>query len=177
MQQINQNYFQLFDLSESFDLDLGKLSEKYHARQVEVHPDKFSGATEKDKLRAVQLTSYLNEAYSTLKAPIKRAAYLLTINGLNVESVSQNDLGMDLLLEQMQLRESLDALPKDESALKALGHLKSEVGEKLNLKQNNFSREFASGELTQAKRIFHELQFLHKLLLEIEAGEEQRLGY
>ena len=177
MQQINQNYFQLFDLSESFDLDLGKLSEKYHARQVEVHPDKFSGATEKDKLRAVQLTSYLNEAYSTLKAPIKRAAYLLTINGLNVESVSQNDLGMDLLLEQMQLRESLDALPKDESALKALGHLKSEVGEKLNLKQNIFSKEFASGELTQAKRIFHELQFLHKLLLEIEAGEEQRLGY
>ena len=79
MQQINQNYFQLFDLSESFDLDLGKLSEKYHARQVEVHPDKFSGTTEKDKLRAVQLTSYLNEAYSTLKAPIKRAAYLLTI--------------------------------------------------------------------------------------------------
>ena len=158
-------------------MDLGKLPEKYHPRQVEVHPDKFSGATEKDKLRAVQLTSYLNEAYSTLKAPIKRAAYLLTINGLNVESVSQNDLGMDLLLEQMQLRESLDALPKDESALKALGHLKSEGGEKLNLKQNNISREFASGELTQAKRIFHELQFLHKLLLEIEAGEEQRLGY
>ena len=177
MQQINQNYFQLFDLSESFDLDLEKLSEKYHARQVEVHPDKFSGATEKDKLRAVQLTSYLNEAYSTLKSPIKRAAYLLTINGLNVESVSQNDLGMDLLLEQMQLRESLDALPKDESALKALGHLKSEVGEKLNLKQNIFSKEFASGELTQAKRIFHELQFLHKLLLEIESSEEQRLGY
>ena len=86
-------------------MDLEKLSEKYHARQVEVHPDKFSGATEKDKLRAVQLTSYLNEAYSTLKSPIKRAAYLLTINGLNVESVSQNDLGMDLLLEQMQLRE------------------------------------------------------------------------
>ena len=177
MQQINQNYFQLFDLSESFDLDLEKLSEKYHARQVEVHPDKFSGATEKDKLRAVQLTSYLNEAYSTLKSPIKRAAYLLTINGLNVESVSQNDLGMDLLLEQMQLRESLDALPKDESALTTLSHLKSEVGEKLNLKQNIFSKEFASGELTQAKRIFHELQFLHKLLLEIESSEEQRLGY
>ena len=177
MQQINQNYFQLFDLSESFDLDLVKLSEKYHARQVEVHPDKFSGATEKNKLRAVQLTSYLNEAYSTLKSPIKRAAYLLTINGLNVESVSQNDLGMDLLLEQMQLRESLDALPKDESALTTLGHLKSEVGEKLNLKQNIFSREFALGELAQAKRTFHELQFLHKLLLEIESGEEQRLGY
>jgi hypothetical protein len=102
---------------------------------------------------------------------------LLTINGLNVESVSQNDLGMDLLLEQMQLRESLEALPKDESALTTLSHLKSEVGEKLNLKQNIFSREFALGELAQAKRTFHELQFLHKLLLEIESGEEQRLGY
>jgi len=64
------------------------LSEKYHARQVEVHPDKFSGATEKNKLRAVQLTSYLNEAYSTLKSPIKRAAYLLTINGLQFLFIS-----------------------------------------------------------------------------------------
>ena len=177
MQPINQNFFQLFELAESFDLDLDKLAEKYHAQQVEVHPDKFAAANEQDKMRAVQLTSYLNEAYSTLKSPIKRAAYLLTINGLDVESVNQNDLGMDLLLEQMQLRESLDDLPKDESALTELDRLKSDVSEKLSSKQLIFSKDIESGEFEKAKRIFHELQFLHKLFLEIEAGEEQRLGY
>ena len=177
MQPTNQNFFQLFELVESYDLDLDKLAEKYHAQQIEVHPDKFAAANEQDKMRAVQLTSYLNEAYSTLKSPIKRAAYLLAINGLDADSVTQNDLEMDLLLEQMQLRESLESLPNDESALAELERLKADVSEKLSNKQQCFSDDIESGEFVKAKRAFHELQFLHKLFLEIEAGEEQRLGY
>ena len=43
---------------------------------------------------------------------------------MDTESVNQNDLGMDLLMEQMQLRESLDELLKDESALPELDRLK-----------------------------------------------------
>ena len=96
---------------------------------------------------------------------------------MDTESVNQNDLGMDLLMEQMQLRESLDELPKDESALPELDRLKKDVIEKLSDKQNGFAGEVEQGEYVCAKKIFHELQFLHKLLLEIEAGEEQRLDY
>ncbi len=177
MQQINQNYFQLFDLSESFDLDVDILTAKYRELQIEMHPDKFAAAEEQEKLRAVQMTSYLNEAYTTLKAPLKRAAYLLSLHGLDVESVSQNDLGMDLLMEQMQLRESLEELPKNDSALAELERLKKDVKERMVVKQTGFAAEVSEGELVNAKKIFHELQFLHKLLLEIEAGEEQRLGY
>ena len=177
MQQINQNFFQLFDLSESFYLDVDHLSAKYRDMQTEVHPDKFAASPEQEKMRAVQMTSYINEAYSTLKSPIKRAAYILSLQGMDAESVNQNDLGMDLLMEQMQLRESLDELPKDESALPELGRLKKDVKEKLSEKQNGFAGEVEQGEYICAKKIFHELQFLHKLLLEIEAGEEQRLDY
>ena len=177
MQQLNQNFFQLFDLSESFSLDVDHLSAKYRDMQSEVHPDKFAASPEQEKMRAVQMTSYINEAYSTLKSPIKRAAYILSLQGMDTESVNQNDLGMDLLMEQMQLRESLDELPKDESALPELDRLKKDVKERLSLKQNGFACEIEQGEYVCAKKIFHELQFLHKLLLEIEAGEEQRLDY
>ena len=177
VQRLNQNFFQLFDLPESFYLDVDNLSAKYRDMQTEVHPDKFAAAPEQEKMHAVQMTSYINEAYSTLKSPIKRAAYILSLQGMDTESVNQNDLGMDLLMEQMQLRESLDELPKDESALPELDRLKKDVKERLSLKQNGFACEIEQGEYVCAKKIFHELQFLHKLLLEIEAGEEQRLDY
>lgn len=177
MQQFKPNYFDLFEIPESFDLDTDLLSEKYHKKQTEVHPDNFAGAEEKEKMRAVQLTSYLNEAYSTLKSPLKRAAYLLKLRGLDVESVNQSDLSMELLMEQMQLREFLDELPKNDSSLPELDKLKKEVNERLLSKQARFKKEIGQEELAKAKQIFHELQFLHKLLAEIELGEEQRLGY
>ena len=96
MQRLNQNFFQLFDLPESFDLDVAHLSAKYRDMQTEIHPDKFAGAAEQEKMRAVQMTSYINEAYSTLKSPIKRAAYILSLRGMDTESVNQNDLGYGL---------------------------------------------------------------------------------
>lgn len=177
MQHINKNYFQLFNLSESFDLELDSLAEKYRQLQAESHPDRFANADEQDKLRAVQLSSYLNGAYATLKSPIKRAGYLLVLNDRDIERVEQGELGMDLLLEQMQLRESLGELPDDESALPALEKIKQEVMTKLAVRQQEFASQFDKGELDEAKKAYHELQFLNKLLVEIEVGEEQRLGY
>jgi len=177
VQQSKQNYFQLFNISESFELDLDSLAETYRELQVEAHPDRFSNAGEQEKLRAVQLSSYLNEAYATLKLPLQRAGYLLSLHNLDVERVSQKDLGADLLLEQMLLREALDEMPKDESALPDLEKLKQEVTEKLTGRQQSFATDFAKGDFVDAKKIFHEMQFLHKLLVEIDIGEEQRLGF
>lgn len=177
MQQFNQNYFRLFNISESFELDLDSLAETYRELQVEVHPDRFANSDEQEKLRAVQLSSYLNEAYTTLKSPLQRAGYLLGLHDLDVERVSQKDLGADLLLEQMRLREALDEMPKDESALPDMEKLKQEVTEKLTERQQSFATDIANGDFVDAKKVFHEMQFLHKLLAEIESGEEQRLGY
>lgn len=146
-------------------------------QQREVHPDRFANAEEPEKLRAVQLSSYLNEAYETLKSPLRRAAYLLSLRGIDVEKVDQNDLGMDLLLEQIQLREQLDELPSDESALDELERLRSEVRVKLDRQEVKFADCFEQEQFDDAKKIYHELQFLYKLLSEIDAGEENRLGY
>jgi molecular chaperone HscB len=177
VQQFSQNYFQLFGLPQSFALDLDLLSLKYRELQVEAHPDRFARASEEEKLKAVQLSSLLNQAYDTLQTPLKRAAYLLQLHGLDLERVSQQDLGMDLLMEQMQLRETLDELPMDESALEQLEQLKVEVTDKLATRQREFATNIGNNELDAAKRGYHEMQFLQKLLQEIETGEERRLGY
>ena len=124
MQSLKSNFFEQFNLAQSCELDQEALADEYRKQQSEVHPDRFANAEESEKLRALQLSSYLNEAYETLKSPLRRAAYLLSMHDIDVEQVNQNDLSMDLLLEQIQLREKLDELPKDESALADLDKLR-----------------------------------------------------
>ena len=63
----------------------------------------------------MQLSSRLNDAFATLKEPLSRAAYLLELAGVSVDEVSQSDLGMDVLLEQMQLREAVAEAPEGEA--------------------------------------------------------------
>lgn len=177
MQSLKSNYFDQFNLAESWDLDQEVLIAEYRKQQGETHPDRFADAEESEKLRAVQLSSYLNEAYETLKSPLRRAAYLLSLNGIDVEQVNQNDLSMDLLLEQIQLRERLDELPTDESALTDLDEMRDEVDAKLKQRQQNFAGHFNKQKFDDAKKVYHELQFFYKLKTEIDAGEEKRLGY
>ena len=177
MQQPTQNYFQLFGIAESFVVDLPALADRYRQLQSENHPDRFANADESERIKAVQFTSLVNQAYDTLKQPMKRAGYLLQLRGVDPEKVSQADLGMELLMEQMQLREALEELPGDESALPELEMLKKQASEKMRQREDEFSSLIAAEDIDSARRLFHEMQFMHKLIKEIELGEEQRLGY
>ena len=173
----DQNFFALFGLAATFDIDIDALAVRYRELQNATHPDRFSAGTEQEKLRAVQLNSYLNEAYATLKSPLQRAGYLLQMQNIAIATASQQDLGMELLQEQMQLREKLAELPGDDSALPELATMKCDVQSRWAQQRRSFAADFAAGRLDAAKRSFHAMQFLHKLLSEIEQGEEQRLGY
>ncbi|MFK7865005.1 MAG: Fe-S protein assembly co-chaperone HscB [Pseudohongiellaceae bacterium] len=177
MSILTTNYYELFGLQQNFQVELKELESVYHVLQQEHHPDKFAGADESQKMQAVQATSFINSAYETLKSPLLRAGYLLTLRDVNVESVTQADLGMDLLMEQMQMREALADLPVDASSLQQLDSLRSEVQAKIRSREQAFVAGLSADDLTLAKKVFHEMQFLFKLLAEINAGEEQRLGY
>ena len=177
MQIANKNYFQLFDLPESYDLDTDRLTAEYHKLQLDYHPDKHSSGSEKEKMSAQVAASYINDAYETLNSPLKRAAYILTIKGKDIEKFDQSDLSMEVLVEQMELRESLGDLPDDETALQGLEELKNTAQGKIQKKQLKFEKEIESGDFSAAKQTFHELQFFFKLLAEIEESEEHRLGY
>ena len=156
MQIVNKNYFQLFDLPESYDLDVDRLTAQYHMLQLNYHPDKYSVASEKEKMSAQVVASYINDAYQTLNSPLKRAAYILTIRGKDVEKVDQNDLSMEVLVEQMELRESLDELPSDETALPKLEDLKSVVQGKIKNKQIKIEESIATEDFSSAKNTYHD---------------------
>ncbi len=177
MNTANNNFFELFNINESFEVDTIVLGERYRELQNKTHPDKFSAAEESEKMHALQLNSLINEAYATLTSPLRRAGYLLQLRGIDTEIASQVDLNMDLLMEQMQQREKLAELPNDDSAMEELETMKKDATNRVQESANQFASFLEANDIQRAKEVFFEMQFLHKLLSEIEQGEEKRLGY
>ena len=69
-----RNHFELFHLPPQFALDMHALDAAYREVQNRVHPDKFINASGAEKRVAMQWATRANEAYQTLKNPLKRAA-------------------------------------------------------------------------------------------------------
>ncbi|MCY3564730.1 MAG: Fe-S protein assembly co-chaperone HscB, partial [Gammaproteobacteria bacterium] len=73
MLSIADNYFSQFELPVGYDIDLDRLNGQFRELQTIVHPDRYAAAGDEQRLRAIKLSSYLNEAYETLKSPLRRA--------------------------------------------------------------------------------------------------------
>ena len=172
----NKNYFEIFSLQESFDLDIEKLTVEYKNLQSQMHPDKFSDADDATRLNALQLSSIVNDAFVTLKSPLKRAAYLLTLNGINPEENNQEHLSESLLLQQMAWRDLLDDATEAED-INAIEDLKQKVMEEHQNCIIEFQDCVNAYNFVDAKPVYNKLQFVEKMLSEINRSEEKILDY
>ena len=84
-------------------------------RQKLLHPDKFSTKSEAERQYSADQASAVNDAYGTLRDPLKRAKYILDARGWGVTERDGRDTPVDpeLLMEVMEAREALDAEPMD----------------------------------------------------------------
>jgi molecular chaperone HscB len=116
----NQNYFQLFEIEQSVFIDFNILEEKYLELQKEFHPDKYVNASEQEKRLSIQITSYINEAYNTLKNDYLKSVYLLKIEGYEFEDQNNTISDTEFLMHQMELREEYEkiTLSKNSEELK-----------------------------------------------------------
>ena len=171
-----QNYFEVFSLPVSFHLENQSLVKAYRELQSQYHPDRHSGGSDAERRQAQQLTSILNEAYETLRSPLKRAGYLLQLKGIDPEENNQSHLGNEFLLQQMELREALEQLVAAEDA-EGLERLKKEVTGLQQQQLQSFAQAFEAGQYAESKPVYNKLQFLFKLLSEIDQAEEKLLDY
>ncbi len=117
-----QNHFELFHLPAQFAVEPTVLDRAYHDVQNQVHPDKFSTASDAEKRVAMQWATRANEAYQTLKNPLKRAAYLCELHGIDLQIESNTAMPTGFLMQQMEWREALDEArgARDMAALEVL---------------------------------------------------------
>jgi molecular chaperone HscB len=75
------DYFSVFGLKPRLDLDLHALEHEFHRLSRRLHPDRFAQAEENEKEWSLADTAFLNDAYRTLKDPLRRTQYLLKLVG------------------------------------------------------------------------------------------------
>jgi len=78
------DYFSVFGLTPRLNLDLPALEHEFHRLSRRLHPDRFARADENEKQWSLADTALLNDAYRTLKDPLRRTEYLLKLEGAEI---------------------------------------------------------------------------------------------
>jgi molecular chaperone HscB len=165
-----QNHFDLFGLSPIFSIEGEALERSYREIQSKVHPDRFAHAGDAERRASLQWTTRVNEAYRTLKDPVQRAKHVLELQGVDVAFETNTAMPPEFLMQQMELRETLEEA-KDAQALDAL---------RSNLKREKQSLEKAIAQAIDEKKdyrgasdLVRKLQFLDRLDEEIDSAYER----
>jgi molecular chaperone HscB len=103
------DYFSFMGLTRRLTLDPAELEQKFRTLSRQFHPDYFYNATPAERRASLERSSYLNDAYRTLKQPIARVEYLLQLEGF-APSESGNKVPPALLEEVFALNEELDEI-------------------------------------------------------------------
>ncbi len=164
------NHFELFGLQPAFKLDSALLDAAFRALQAEVHPDKSAHLSDGQQRIAMQISTRVNEAYQTLKRPINRARYLLSLHGVDTQEECNTAMPVDFLMAQMERREAveaaddLDALQRLETETKRdTRELEAQLAVKIDAEQA----------YSEAAGLIRKLRFMEKLAEEIHAAYDE----
>jgi molecular chaperone HscB len=161
-----QNHFDLFHLPQQFSIDASALDSAYRNVQGQVHPDKFVSASEAEKRVAMQWATRANEAYQTLKNPLKRATYLCELHGVDLQAESNTAMPTAFLMQQMEWRETL-ADAKAERDTAALATLDDALRAARKEEVAKIGTLLDNGDYAQAAQAVRQLMFLEKVGAEI----------
>ncbi len=86
---MEQDFFTFFAVPRKLDLDIPALEKQFYTLSRKLHPDRFASKPQAEQEAALAQSSLLNDAYRTLKDPILRTQYLLTLEGVELEEQSK----------------------------------------------------------------------------------------
>jgi molecular chaperone HscB len=165
-----QNHFDLFGLSPIYSIEGEALERSYREIQSKVHPDRFAHAGDAERRASLQWTTRVNEAYRTLKDPVQRAKHLLELHGVDVAFETNTAMPPEFLMQQMELRESLEEAKTPASL--------DEMRKRLRQNKTELQKQIAEALDTRkdyagAAGLVRKLQFLDRLDEEIDAAYEE----
>src|SRR3954449_3971470 len=106
------DYFSFFGLPRKLTLDAADLEQRFRALSRQFHPDFFYNATPAERRASLERSSYLNDAYRTLRNPAARIEYVLKLEGLAASGPAEasKQVPPALLEEVFALNEELDEI-------------------------------------------------------------------
>lgn len=167
---VMHSHFELFGLTPAFAIEGEALERSYREIQSKVHPDRFANAGDAERRASLQWTTRVNEAYRTLKDPVQRAKHLLELHGVDVAFETNTAMPPEFLMQQMELRESLEEAKTPASL--------DEMRKRLRQNKTELQKQIAEALDTRkdyagAAGLVRKLQFLDRLDEEIDAAYEE----
>ncbi|HXK00666.1 MAG TPA: Fe-S protein assembly co-chaperone HscB [Buchnera sp. (in: enterobacteria)] len=157
------NYFKLFNLPQKFDIQVKVLSKKFHQLQRKFHPDLFNHYAKSIKIKMLNSSIMVNQAYRTLRDPLSRAEYLLFLNGLNVTDKKHSMYEKDFLIEQFSFYEEIDRLKGSSFNLDDFNNLLQRINKIKEKYEYEMKKEFEIESWEKAANIVTKLFFFRSL--------------
>ena len=127
------DYFSVFNMEPKLGLDVDALGVEFHRLSRRLHPDRYARALANEREWSLADTALLNDAYRTLRDPLRRTEYLLKLAGADVgeeahgkarDAQSPNGASRvpaDLLEEVFELNMQLEEMRAERGVLRAAG--------------------------------------------------------
>jgi len=116
LQEPISDYYALLGLERKLAISPDKLQQQFYEMSRHLHPDLFTRKPEREKEYALEASSTLNDAYRTLRDPVKRANYVLKQEGFDIGEQRSKDVPPELLEEVFELNMALEELSGGDEA-------------------------------------------------------------
>ncbi len=157
------NYFELFELPVSLQVDAANLTKKYFELQKKYHPDFYIQSGEAEQEEALEKSSAINKALKVLQHTESTIKYVLQLKGL-LEEEEKYQLPPDFLMEVMDLNENLSA----DSTI-ALDAFESSIYSGVKLIIENYDdATITTAGLLKVKEYYFKKKYLQRILDRID---------
>ena len=168
--------FQMLGVERRFDLDLAVLEKTHRELSRALHPDRYAQTGASERRAALEKAASVNEAWRTVRDPIRRAEALFRVHGIVVGEDKEPKATPAFLMEVLEEREAL----ADARAAKDLTKVRA-VGEKMAARAKDIEQKLAAGFGSAADTaaiaalvpLLGELRFYKRFLDEVSAIEEE----
>jgi molecular chaperone HscB len=170
------DYYELLGIPRSLNLSLDTLQQRYYELSRQLHPDRFMQKPEAERARALDMSSALNDAYRTLKDPIKRAQYLLSLEGFDIGEQRSKDVPPELLEEVFELNMALEemrggddsARPQLEQAEKNFTGMLAASDQELGALFVKYDASQSRDVLAEIRNVLNRRKYIQNLVSEVE---------
>lgn len=171
-----QTHFEWFSIPCNFDVDLQALRSSYLDLQKQLHPDQSAGQADLDQNQAIRLNTQLNDAYDRLRDPVKRAIYLLELEGIEYDPDRQTQDDPVYLMQQLETRENLAELDTGDADIDAeFAKIRAVARDQLEEHSLAFQTAYAAKDWQAAASAIGRMMFAEKLNRDVNEREEELL--
>src|SRR3546814_139679 len=160
--------FKRLSLAPCFNINLEELENKYFQLQRTLHPDNFIGATSLEKDFSKLHSAALNQGYTILKDPLKRAEHLLKIQGFDLSNKNTEVEDPNLLIEVMEMREAVDEAKSAGTLVQISNHIRHRFEKGLVELESYFSKRTYAQAFNELQRLKYIENILHECVVQLK---------